>query len=342
MNSDNSQFCVNIYCVMPSSCTEATCPKDLFSAYECCKENNFNVTWLQEEDCLRLKPCKEDVFILSKFAGSLFDNLRRFKCTIIGPQCLLVSVHKGEPLPEVPSPVFTVAMKGLTITSTGFNPQEKKEIADRVMFMGGIYTSAFHGNVTHLIVKSVAEFSQKYKVAINRDVPVMTFRWIEAVWSSSCKESVHGTDPVFAKYACPPFQGLVVCVSQIAMKDREALKKVIESNGGQYSGQLEMGKTNILLTPVAEGEKYVYAKRWKIKCLKPEWVYQSLNKGYAVDPDKFTVEKSDVTPRCSTPEADHTSMRFGNGSINSTILNESHVHNVNETANGYSIFIRSF
>lgn len=103
-----------------------------------------------------------------------------------------------------------------------------------------------------------------------------------------------------------------------------------------------MGKTNILLTPVAEGEKYVYAKRWKIKCLKPEWVYQSLNKGYAVDPDKFTVEKSDVTPRCSTPEADHTSMRFGNGSINSTILNESHVHNVNETANGYSIFIRSF
>lgn len=279
MNNDNSQFCVNIYCVMPSNCTEATCPKDLFAAYECCRENSFNVTWLQEKECGLLKPCKEDVFILAEFSGSLFENLRKYKCTIIGPQCLLVSVHKGEPLPEVPSPVFTVAMKGLTITSTGFNAQEKKDIADHVQFMGGIYTSAFHGNVTHLLVKNVAEFSQKYKVAVAKDIPIMTTKWVDAVWSASCKESVHGNDPTFAKFACPPFQGLVVCVSQIAMKDRDSLKKIIESNGGQYSGQLEMGKTNILITPVAEGEKYIYAKRWKIRCIKPDWVYQSIKKG---------------------------------------------------------------
>lgn len=56
------------------------------------------------------------------------------------------------------------------------------------------------------------------------------------------------------------------------------------------------------------------------------------NKGYAVDPDEFIVERSETTPRCSTPEGDHTGMRFGNTSINSTILNESQVQNVNETA----------
>ena len=107
MSGDNSQFCVNIYCVMPSNCTEATCPKDLFSAYECCRENNFNVSWIKEDECQKLKPCKEDVFILAQFSGSSFEHLRCFKCTIIGPQCLLVSVHKGEPLPEVPSPVYS-------------------------------------------------------------------------------------------------------------------------------------------------------------------------------------------------------------------------------------------
>ena len=136
MNED-SQFCVNIFTVCPANMTEATCPKDLFAAHECCKENNFNVIWIQEEDCLKLKPCKEDVFMLAKFSGDIFEYLRGFKCTIIGPQCLLVSIQKGEPLPDVPSPVFTVAMKGLTVTSTGFNIQEKKNLSDRVQFMGG-------------------------------------------------------------------------------------------------------------------------------------------------------------------------------------------------------------
>ncbi len=68
--------------------------------YECCRENGFNVTWVEEADALRMSPTKEDVFIMSEFAGRLFINLQRFKCTIIGPQCLLVSVQKGEPLPD--------------------------------------------------------------------------------------------------------------------------------------------------------------------------------------------------------------------------------------------------
>lgn len=332
MDTDNSQFCVNIFCVMPSHATEATCPKDLFLAHECCKENGFNVTWIQELECVKLKPCKEDVFILSEFTGSLFDYLRRFKCTVIGPQCLLVSVQKGEPLPEVPTPVFTVAMKGLVVTTTGCSPQEKKEIQEKVQFMGGTYSSAFVNNVTHLIVKSVAEFSLKHKVAIQKDIPIMIPQWVDAVWNHSIRESIHATDPIFAKYACPPFQGLVVCVSQIPSKEREALKKIIESNGGQYSGQLEMGKTNLLIATSAEGEKFIYARRWKIRCLKPDWIHQSLSKGYAVEPDGFIVEKTgNAPPRCSTPEADHTVPRFGNASINSTILNESRVQHVDET-----------
>ena len=331
MDAENSQLCVTIYCVMPKQATEATCPKDLFSAYECCKENAFNVTWIQEDQCFKMSPTKEDVFILAEFSGPVFDFLRRHKCCVIGPQCLLVSIQKGEPLPDVPTPVFTVAMKGLVVTSTGCSPQEKKEIQERIHFMGGIYTSAFLGNVTHLIVKSVADFSLKFKVAIEKDIPVMSTKWVEAVWTSSVKENVHGADPAFARYACPPFLGLNVCVSQIPNKEREALKKLIEANGGQYSGQLEKGKTNLLISASAEGDKFTYARHWRIRCVKPEWIHTSLNKGYAVDPDPFVVKASDVPPRCSTPEADHSVMKFGNGTMNSTILNESRIQQVDET-----------
>ncbi len=107
----------------------------------------------------------------------------------------------------------------------------------------------------------------------------MTPQWVEAVWAASLKEAVHGTDPIFARYACPPFQGLVVCVSQIPVKERDALRRIIEANGGTYCGQLEMGRTNILIVTSAEGEKYSYARKWKIRCIKPDWVHQSLNKG---------------------------------------------------------------
>ena len=243
-------------------------------------------------------------------------------------------------------------MKGLTVTCTGFSAQEKKEISEKVQFMGGLYTSAFHGNVTHLLVKTVAEFSQKYRVAVAREVHMMTSKWVDAVWTSSSQEACHATDPTFAKYACPAFHGLIICASQIPVKEREALKKIVESNGGQYSGQLEMGKvtistiikqnfhiksfagkTNILISPVSEGDKYVYARRWKIRCLKPDWIYESAKKGYAADPEEYIIVKNEQVPRCSTPEADHTSARFGNGSINSTIMNESQIHHVNETVN---------
>ena len=335
---ENSQYCVTIFCVMPHQATEATCPKDLFSAFEVCKENGFNVSWVEEEETLLMKPSKEDVFILAEFTGKLFTFLRNFKCTIIGPQCLLVCVQRNEPLPDVSYPVFTVGMKGVVVTSTGCNAQEKKDIQEKVQFMGGIYTAALSGNVTHLIVKTVADFSPKFKVAVSKDIPIMVPTWVDAVWAASIKESIHGTDPIFAKYACPPFLGLVFCVSQIPTKERDVLKKIIESNGGQYSGQLELDKTNILIITSAEGEKYSYAKRWKIKCLKPDWIHQSLNKGYALDPEKFVVDSSTV-PRSSTPEGDRT-RKFGNTSINSTIMHDSsslNVDQVNETVGSVTL-----
>lgn len=97
---ENSQFCVSVHCVLGHNVTEATCPRDLFQAYECCKENGFNVTWVDEADALKMNPQKEDVFIMSEFSGNLFSYLQQFKCTIIGPQCLLVCIQKNMPLPD--------------------------------------------------------------------------------------------------------------------------------------------------------------------------------------------------------------------------------------------------
>jgi hypothetical protein len=111
-----------------------------------------------------------------------------------------------------------------------------------------------------------------------------------------------------------------MCVYQISVKKRDATKKIFEASGGQYSVQLEKGKTNLILTPSAKGDKYSYSRRWKIRCLKPEWVQSSLDQGYACDPELFSVE---TTATCSTPEAHCRSevVNFNNDSVNSTIVN---------------------
>ena len=78
-----------------------------------------------------------------------------------------------------------------------------------------------------------------------------------------------------------------LCVTQIPSKERELLRKIIENNGGHFSGRLELNKNNISIATAAEDEKFNYPKRWKIPCLKPDWIHHSLNKGYAlIDTDK--------------------------------------------------------
>ena len=78
-------------------------------------------------------------------------------------------------------------------------------------------------------VSSVSLFVRQ--VAVARDVPVMRAGWVDRVWEASRQQTVSATDPQFADLTCPPFQGLFVCVSQISRRDKEAIKRLIESNG---------------------------------------------------------------------------------------------------------------
>ena len=71
-----------------------------------------------------LKPSEENVFVLSAFVGPLFEFLRKAEFKIIGPQCLLVSLMTGNPIPNLDSPIFNTAMKRIVVTTTGFSSKE--------------------------------------------------------------------------------------------------------------------------------------------------------------------------------------------------------------------------
>lgn len=153
---------------------------------------------------------------------------------------------------------------------------------------------------------------------MERDVPIMSSEWVQVVWDKSKHGTLHATDKQFAKYACPALKGLCVTVSQMYKKDKDLLRKCIESHGGIYSAVLDMEKTVILVIPKAEGEKFEYARKWKIPCVKPEWVYDSISKGYCLPTLDYRVSQVKV----STPTRTDRSMasKLDEVSMCSTIL----------------------
>lgn len=63
------------------------------------------------------------------------------------------------------------------------------------------------------------------------------------------------------------------------------------ASGGVYSAMLEMSKTSVLIVSAPEGDKYTHACKWRIKCLTPDWIYDSVQRGHALQMEGYEVKK---------------------------------------------------
>ena len=205
---------------------------------------------------------------------------------------MLASLATNSPVPELPYPVYTTAMRGLIITTSGMELTEKKRIKKMVERMAGIHSNAFHDGVTHLVASTTR--SQKYEVAVEKEIPCMLAKWVEDVWTVSSRELVTAVDPRFSVHRCPPLLGVTVCVSQLNRADRDLLKRSVETYGGVYSGVLEMDTTTVLICTSPEGEKYNHAKKWNIPCVSSQWVFHSIEKGSCLQTNKYRVDKRNL------------------------------------------------
>ena len=56
----------------------------------------------------------------------------------------MACLQKGTNIPEMTSPLYTSAMTGITVTSSGLDQAEKVELRRQVEWMAGVYSSTFH------------------------------------------------------------------------------------------------------------------------------------------------------------------------------------------------------
>ncbi|XP_072746156.1 DNA topoisomerase 2-binding protein 1-A isoform X2 [Anoplolepis gracilipes] len=322
---------VNIYFVVPNHLeSENDCSEEMWQAFNKCSEFSLEPEWVNDKICDKMKPSKNDVFIIEEFNGVLFEKLKNFKCSIVSPKCLLICLLNGEPIPEGRNPIYTTAMRGMCICVSGVTPEIKSQIQKRVEYMGGVFTKQLRSSVTHLIADSV--MSQKYEAAIEMKIPIMMKEWIEAVWEANLKKVTQANDKIFDKYKCPVFMNLIVTSTNLPKRQKEEIKCLIQDNGGTFMGPLDGTKVRVVLAsengPMSD--KLKYAMDNDIACLKPDWIHESIKVGYALPFYNFIIKS---VKACSTPEKLHTRETFNCSEISSIARDKYHNNYINETHN---------
>lgn len=76
---------------------------------------------------------------------------------------MLSCLYRTEPIPQLLSPIHNTAMRGLVITTTGFQRDRKEELKCMIERMAAIYSVDYHMGITHLVANEVG--TKKYQVS---------------------------------------------------------------------------------------------------------------------------------------------------------------------------------
>lgn len=311
--------------------------KAAFEAMQC---NSFDPLWITETECFHITEKLPKLFIFDPFEGKAYNHLASLKCRILGPLCILECLQTNQSLPYRPYPVYSLTMRKITITSSNIDKKVREEISKKVELMGGYFNKDLTKSVTHLVVGSVS--SNKYNVAINFGLPIMMVDWVYDCWNTGQYQQIHSNNEIYKKYLCPPFYGLNITVSQLTNEERKNVKDLIEKNGGKYSGAMRAKEITHLILLEPKGEKYKFAKAWKIKCVNLNWLYDSLKAGYCKDEKFYQLDEEAFQQfHTSTPEKGNSIGKMKNINCSTIYDNNSSCpeSRLEETANVNSTII---
>ncbi|XP_011293163.1 DNA topoisomerase 2-binding protein 1 [Musca domestica] len=246
---------------------------------------------------------KKDVFIFDRFEGDFFQQLQQTKSLIIGPPCLTQCLLNEQQIPLGTSPVFTCAMRDLQISATGITAQEKDKLKNLIQWMGGHYFQNFGRSVTHLISNTIK--STKYEHATLNGIPVMHVDWVQRVWERSCAAQVSATDEEFDKYKLPIFFGTNITCTGLDSEKKDKVMRLVNENGGTYHRAFRSQLVDIVITEKnkTNSEKYAAAVRYKKDILSPEWIFDSVQKGFALPTKPYQIKSLKVSTPTKTDQS---------------------------------------
>ncbi|OQR68219.1 DNA topoisomerase 2-binding protein 1-B-like [Tropilaelaps mercedesae] len=238
-------------------------------------------------------------YVCDPFEGSVFDLVRGSSNPVFGPLVLLRCLRDKRTLPVSmkAQPIYSQAMKDVVATFSSVVPTRRRILTQRLEWMGGRTEAALNNTVTHVITDEVG--SKKYIVGAQRGLAVQTTLWIDHVWDVTQRELKHAIS-VAEEFKTPIFANLTVTTSGLAEEEKAEIMKLVQENGGTYTGKLTKANTHLVIRE-AKGAKYAAALKWQLHVVSPEWVFNCMKKGFMVDPVQYRMgELVDSSPGNNT------------------------------------------
>ncbi|XP_012871612.1 PREDICTED: protein ECT2 [Dipodomys ordii] len=217
----------------------------------------------------------ENVFVVPDFQDSVFNDLHKADCRIIGPPVLLSCAQKGEPLPFSCRPLYCTSMMNLVLCFTGFRKKEELvRLVTLVHHMGGVIRKDFNSKVTHLVANCTE--GEKFRVAVSLGTPIVKPEWIYKAWERRDEQNFcAAVDDFRNEFKVPPFQDCILSFLGFSDEERTNMEEMTEMQGGNY---LPVGDERCTHLIVEENtvKELPFEPSKKLYVVKQEWFWGSI------------------------------------------------------------------
>nr|XP_013800672.1 PREDICTED: protein ECT2 [Apteryx mantelli mantelli] len=234
----------------------------------------------------------ETVFVVTDFQDSIFNNLYKADCRVVGPPVVLHCAQKGEPLPFSCRPLYCASMLNLVLCFTGFRKKDELvKLVTLVHHMGGIIRRDFSSKVTHLVANSTQ--GDKFRIAVSLGTPIMKAEWIYKAWEKRNEIDFCAADDDFRnQFKVPPFQDCMLSFLGFSDEEKTNMEEMTEMQGGHY---LPVGDERCTHLVVEENtvKDLPFEPLKKLYIVKQEWFWGSIQMDARAGESMYLFEKSE-------------------------------------------------
>ncbi|KAM9274934.1 protein ECT2 isoform 2-T2 [Cariama cristata] len=234
----------------------------------------------------------ETIFVVSDFQDSIFNNLCKADCRVIGPPVVLHCAQKGEPLPFSCRPLYCASMLNLVLCFTGFRKKDELvKLVTLVHHMGGIIRRDFSSKVTHLVANST--HGDKFRIAVSLGTPIVKAEWIYKTWEKRNEIDFCAADDDFRnQFKVPPFQDCMLSFLGFSDDEKANMEEMTEMQGGHY---LPVGDERCTHLVVEEStvKDLPFEPLKKLYVVKQEWFWGSIQMDARAGESMYLFEKSE-------------------------------------------------
>ncbi|XP_053246550.1 protein ECT2 isoform X15 [Podarcis raffonei] len=282
---------------MPQIETRVVLPKEAAKCEELLKAlEEIKVPYIKTDSVEEYKnsdsPEFETIFVIADFQDSIFNDLHKADCRVLGPPIVLHCARKGEPLPFSCRPLYCASMLNLVLCFTGFRKKEELvKLVTLAHHMGGIIRRDFNSKVTHLVANSTQ--GGKFRAAVSLGTPIMKAEWIYKAWEKRNDIDFCAAAEEFRKeFKVPPFQDCMLSFLGFSDEEKKSMEEMTEMQGGQH---LPVGDERCTHLIVEENtvKDLPFEPSQNLYVVKQEWFWGSIQMDAKAGESMYLFEKLD-------------------------------------------------